>query len=250
MTAEVARLGDAARCSIGCSRPSTPQQSIDNSSRRLHDRAMSTNVVDALARVPMLRASTGSTSRSSSKDFSERTFPAGSVVVEEGAERGIGFFVVADGEAVASVGGTRGRPARAGQPLRRGRPDQRPGPDRHRDRCHGPPHLRDDAVGLPLVRPGRRRGRVEAPRAARRDAPPTSRPRPTGRADAPAAQRPSPKSVSFTGLPERSNVRHDADLSARARTAEPHHRTVGPEELPAPCISPSRWRPERTLPLA
>jgi len=40
------------------------------------------------------------------KDFSERTFPAGSVVVREGDEHGIGFFVVADGEAVASVGGT------------------------------------------------------------------------------------------------------------------------------------------------
>ena len=39
------------------------------------------------------------------KDFSERTFPAGSVVVREGDEHGIGFFVVADGEAVASVGG-------------------------------------------------------------------------------------------------------------------------------------------------
>lgn len=40
-----------------------------------------------------------------SKDFSERTFPAGSVVVKEGDERGIGFFVVADGEAVATVAG-------------------------------------------------------------------------------------------------------------------------------------------------
>ena len=40
------------------------------------------------------------------KDFTERTFPAGSVVVHEGEEHGIGFFVVADGEAVASVGGT------------------------------------------------------------------------------------------------------------------------------------------------
>lgn len=40
------------------------------------------------------------------KDFSDRTFPAGAVVVREGDDRGIGFFVVADGEAVASVGGT------------------------------------------------------------------------------------------------------------------------------------------------
>ena len=40
------------------------------------------------------------------RDFSERTFPAGSVVVHEGDDHGIGFFVVADGEAVASVSGT------------------------------------------------------------------------------------------------------------------------------------------------
>jgi len=39
------------------------------------------------------------------KDFSERTFPAGSVVVKEGDDHGIGFFVIADGEAVVSVGG-------------------------------------------------------------------------------------------------------------------------------------------------
>ena len=40
------------------------------------------------------------------RDFSEKTFPAGSVVVREGDDHGIGFVVVADGEAVASVGGT------------------------------------------------------------------------------------------------------------------------------------------------
>ncbi len=40
------------------------------------------------------------------KDFTERSFPAGSVVVRQGDDRGIGFFVIADGEAVASVDGT------------------------------------------------------------------------------------------------------------------------------------------------
>jgi CRP-like cAMP-binding protein len=39
------------------------------------------------------------------KDFSERTFTAGSTVVREGDEHGIGFFVVADGEGVVTVGG-------------------------------------------------------------------------------------------------------------------------------------------------
>jgi voltage-gated potassium channel len=66
---------------------------------------MSTNAVDALARVPLLSSLDRKHLEKLAKDFSERTFPAGSVVVKEGEERGIGFFVVADGEAVASVGG-------------------------------------------------------------------------------------------------------------------------------------------------
>jgi CRP-like cAMP-binding protein len=66
---------------------------------------MATNVVDALARVPMLSSLDRKHLEKLAKDFSEKTFPAGAVVVHEGEERGIGFFVVADGEAVATVGG-------------------------------------------------------------------------------------------------------------------------------------------------
>jgi voltage-gated potassium channel len=66
---------------------------------------MSTNAVDALARVPLLSSLDRRHLEKLARDFSDRTFPAGSVVVKEGEERGIGFFVVADGEAVASVGG-------------------------------------------------------------------------------------------------------------------------------------------------
>lgn len=66
---------------------------------------MGTNVVDALGRVPMLSGLDRKHLEKLSRDFSEKTFPAGSVVVKEGEERGIGFFVVADGEAVATVGG-------------------------------------------------------------------------------------------------------------------------------------------------
>jgi voltage-gated potassium channel len=67
---------------------------------------MPTNVVDALERVPMLSSLDRKHLEKLARDFSERTFPAGSVVVREGDEHGIGFFVVADGEAVASIGGT------------------------------------------------------------------------------------------------------------------------------------------------
>jgi voltage-gated potassium channel len=66
---------------------------------------MSTNAVDALARVPLLSSLDRKHLEKLARDFSDRTFPAGSVVVKEGEERGIGFFVVADGEAVASIGG-------------------------------------------------------------------------------------------------------------------------------------------------
>lgn len=67
---------------------------------------MATNVVEALSRVPMLSSLDRKHLEKLARDFSERTFPAGSAVVKEGEERGIGFFVVADGEAVATVGGT------------------------------------------------------------------------------------------------------------------------------------------------
>jgi trk system potassium uptake protein TrkA len=66
---------------------------------------MSTNVVEALARVPMLSSLDRKHLEKLAKDFSERTFPGGSVVVKEGDKQGIGFFVIADGEAVVTRGG-------------------------------------------------------------------------------------------------------------------------------------------------
>ncbi len=60
---------------------------------------------DLLAGVPLLSGLDRKHLEKLSKDFSERTFPAGSVVVREGDEHGIGFFVVADGDGVVTVGG-------------------------------------------------------------------------------------------------------------------------------------------------
>src|SRR5215217_1018634 len=68
---------------------------------------MSTNVVDALAHVQMLSGLDKRHLEKLAKDFSERTFPAGSVIVRQGDERGIGFFVIADGAAVVSVDGAQ-----------------------------------------------------------------------------------------------------------------------------------------------
>jgi CRP-like cAMP-binding protein len=66
---------------------------------------MPTNVVDALAQVPMLASLDRKHLQKLAKDFTERTFPAGSVVIREGDTHGIGFFVIADGDAVISVKG-------------------------------------------------------------------------------------------------------------------------------------------------
>lgn len=67
---------------------------------------MSTTVVDALAQVPLLASLDRKHLEKLAKDFTERTFPAGSVVIREGDSHGIGFFVIADGEAVVSVKGS------------------------------------------------------------------------------------------------------------------------------------------------
>jgi len=66
---------------------------------------MPTNVVDALAQVPMLASLDRKHLEKLARDFSERSFPAGAVIVRQGDERGIGFFVIADGKAVVSVDG-------------------------------------------------------------------------------------------------------------------------------------------------
>jgi len=66
---------------------------------------MPMNVVDALAQVPMLASLDRRHLEKLAKDFGERRFPAGAVVVRQGDDHGIGFFVIAEGEAVASVDG-------------------------------------------------------------------------------------------------------------------------------------------------
>ena len=63
------------------------------------------DTTDLLAGVPLFSGFDRKHLERLAKDFSERTFPAGRVVVEEGDEHGMGFFVVVDGEASVTVGG-------------------------------------------------------------------------------------------------------------------------------------------------
>ena len=64
-----------------------------------------TDTVDLLAGVPLLASLDRKHLGRLAKDFTSRTFPAGAVVVREGDDHGIGFFVIADGHGVVSVGG-------------------------------------------------------------------------------------------------------------------------------------------------
>jgi CRP-like cAMP-binding protein len=64
-----------------------------------------TDIVDLLAGVPLLSGLDRKDLEKLSKDFTKRTFPAGAVVVREGDQHGIGFFVVSAGEGTVSVGG-------------------------------------------------------------------------------------------------------------------------------------------------
>lgn len=64
-----------------------------------------TDTADLLAGVPLLSGLDRKQLDKLARDFSEKTFPAGSVVVRQGDDHGIGFFVVAEGEGVVSVDG-------------------------------------------------------------------------------------------------------------------------------------------------
>ena len=60
---------------------------------------------DLLGKVPLLASLDPKQLERLSRDFSERTFPAGTVVVREGDTHGMGFFVVVEGEGVVTVAG-------------------------------------------------------------------------------------------------------------------------------------------------
>ena len=64
-----------------------------------------TDTVGLLAGVPLLASLDKKHLERLAKDFSERTFPAGSTVIREGDEKGVGFFVVAEGEGAVSIDG-------------------------------------------------------------------------------------------------------------------------------------------------
>ena len=66
---------------------------------------MSDPVADVLATVPLLSGLDRKQLGRLSRDFRERTYPAGTVIIREGDDHGMGFFVVAEGEVVVSAEG-------------------------------------------------------------------------------------------------------------------------------------------------
>jgi CRP/FNR family cyclic AMP-dependent transcriptional regulator len=66
---------------------------------------MTDEVVKALRGVPLLGGLSDRELERVAKDFTERIIPAGSLIVKEGDEKGMGFFVITEGEASVSLRG-------------------------------------------------------------------------------------------------------------------------------------------------
>lgn len=64
-----------------------------------------TDTTDLLAGVPLLSGLDRKELERLARDFTERTFRAGSTIVRQGDDHGVGFFVVADGTGTVSIDG-------------------------------------------------------------------------------------------------------------------------------------------------
>ena len=61
--------------------------------------------MEALERIPLFSCLDRKELKKLTGSFTERAFPAGAVVVEQGAERGVGFFVITEGTARVTADG-------------------------------------------------------------------------------------------------------------------------------------------------
>lgn len=66
---------------------------------------MSNPILDVLATVPLFSGLDRKQLERLAWDFRERAMPAGTVVVRQGDEQGMGFFVVVEGEMIVTVDG-------------------------------------------------------------------------------------------------------------------------------------------------
>jgi len=66
---------------------------------------MSEPISDLLATVPLFSGLDKKQRERLARDFNERSIPAGTVIVRQGDEHGMGFFIVVAGQAAANVDG-------------------------------------------------------------------------------------------------------------------------------------------------
>ena len=66
---------------------------------------MSDSIADVLGTVPLLSGLDKKQRERMARDFKERSVPAGTTIIRQGDDHGMGFFVVSAGEAVVTVDG-------------------------------------------------------------------------------------------------------------------------------------------------
>lgn len=66
---------------------------------------MSDPTADILATVPLFSGLDKKQRERMARDFKERSIPAGTVIIRQGDEHGMGFFILAEGEATVTVDG-------------------------------------------------------------------------------------------------------------------------------------------------
>ena len=66
---------------------------------------MSDSIADLLGTVPLLSGLDKKQRERMARDFKERSVPAGTTIIRQGDDHGMGFFVVSSGEAIVTVDG-------------------------------------------------------------------------------------------------------------------------------------------------
>ena len=66
---------------------------------------MSDSIADVLGTVPLLSGLDKKQRERMARDFKERSVPAGTTIIRQGDDHGMGFFVVSAGEAIVTVDG-------------------------------------------------------------------------------------------------------------------------------------------------
>ena len=106
-------------------------------------------LADDLAQIPLFSGLNKRQLRKLAGGFKELGFAPGRAVVREGHADGVGFFVIAEGTAAVSVGGSTRRDDRPGRLLRRAGDDHQAATNGNGDGGDATPLPDDPVLGLP-----------------------------------------------------------------------------------------------------